>query len=67
MELRWGPEGVLGVFWAPFLPLRAFLGSPGGPLGDVQGSLGTIFLNLGAPRALLGGFSSIFQRFSTKN
>ena len=62
---KWGhigvPKAFLGVSWASFLPLWALLGTPGHPLGAVQEPLGTIFINLGAPRALTGG---IFNDFS---
>ena len=62
---KWGhigvPKAFLGVSWASFLPLWTLLGTPGHPLGAVQEPLGTIFINLGAPRALTKG---IFDDFS---
>ena len=59
----WVPWAFLGGFWCLFLPLWALLGTPGYPPGAVPEPLGTIFLNLGAPRALPGVFSSIFNDF----
>ena len=61
MESYWGPKGILGGLLGLIFASLGPSGDPMGTLGAVQEPLGTIFINLGAPRALTG---RIFNDFS---